>query len=405
MLRAWLARASLPATPGPNAGAPVRPSLAQRPAIQPGLAALATDGDRGSPARPARVSLPARPSGDAARTAPPASTLARAAPPARPSQPARAAATSPLPLSAFPRPAGDNGRGLHWIPTTASPPAVVDRYVAEAKALGVTWVVFLNDGTNVGANDYLVTQLKAAGIEPVMRIYTRAGAPIAGDLEGMVRRYVVLGVRYFQPYNEPNLRVENPDGVPSVERYVDNWLRAARAIVRGGGLPGFGALAPGGDLDDREFLRQALQSLRRRGELAALDRAWLSSHNYTLNVPVDAEQAAVDGSGFWRFRAYSRILRQELGRDLPIIGTEGGTFVGDRQDPAWPTVSEPAAIESVKRAYRYMRDEREPWNFAYSYWVIANEAGGGSDPTFSRQALFRADGSASPIVGVLKGLG
>jgi hypothetical protein len=52
-----------------------------------------------------------------------------------------------------------------------------------------------------------------------------------------------------------------------------------------------------------------------------------------------------------------------------------------------------------------MRDQREPWNFAYSFWTIANEAGGGTDSQFSQEALFNADGTASPIVSALRGLG
>jgi hypothetical protein len=46
---------------------------------------------------------------------------------------------------------------------------------------------------------------------------------------------------------------------------------------------------------------------------------------------------------------------------------------------------------------------REPFNFAYSYWVIANAAGGGHDPAWESQALFQTDGQ-SPLVGALAGL-
>ncbi len=399
--QAGLAAAPRTATPGLGA---LRPPIG----AQPGLSAL-----RGGPVAP-RPLLPTptsatsslvptpRPSTVAASTATPAAAPTSAAVAAEPPR----SAANPLPLDAFPHPAGDNGRGMHWIPTTSSPPDVVDRYVDQAKVMGVKWMVLLNDGTNVGRNDYLVKKLTQAGIEPVMRVYTPNGQPIQGDLEGMVRHYVGLGVRYFQPYNEPNLKVENPDGQPNVERYVGDWLTAAKAIVKSGGLPGFGSLAPGGDVNDEQFLRQAVQSLKRRGELGALDKAWVSMHNYTLNIPVDAEaKASADGNGFWKFRAYHRLLRDELGRDIPIVGTEGGTFIGDQQDKSWPAVDQASAVDSVRKAYQYMRDERESWNFAYSYWVIANEAGGGSDPAWSRHALFRGDGSTSPVVSALKGLG
>ena len=116
-------------------------------------------------------------------------------------------------------------------------------------------------------------------------------------------------------------------------------------------------------------------------------------------------QERADTDGFFKFRAYHKILHDALGRDLPIIGTEGGTFVGEHEDTTLPTVDSATAVSMASQAYRYMRDQREPWNFAYSFWTIANEAGGGSDTAFSQEALFNADGSASPIVGALRALG
>ena len=316
--------------------------------------------------------------------------------------PIASASSTPMALDAYPHPNGDNGRGMHWVPTTKQSHAVVDRFVAEAQRMGVKWVTFLNEGANVGQNDYLVNKLVGAGIEPVMRLYSPKLEPIQGDVEDMVRHYVGMGVRYFQPYNEPNLSVEQPDGVPSVERYLNAWIPAAQAIVRGGGLPGFGSLAPGGDMSDIDFLTQAVDGLKARGQLGLLDRGWLSMHNYTHNHPI---QERADTDGFFKFRAYHKILHDALGRDLPIIGTEGGTFVGEHEDTTLPAVDSATAVSMASQAYRYMRDQREPWNFAYSFWTIANEAGGGSDTAFSQEALFNADGSASPIVGALRALG
>jgi hypothetical protein len=307
----------------------------------------------------------------------------------------------PLALNAYPHPNNDNGRGMHWIPTTRQPRDVVDRFVAEAQRMGIKWVTFLNDGANVGENDYLVDKLVGAGIEPVMRLYSQRLEPIKGDISGMVQHYAGKGVRYFQPFNEPNLSIEQPDSVPSVDRYLDAWIPAAKAIVRAGGLVGFGSLAPGGDMNDIDFLQDALAGLEKRGALNLLNRGWLSMHNYTHNHAIE-ERADTDG--FFKFRAYHKILREALGRDLPIIGTEGGTFIGDHQDKTLPAVDARKAVEMAQQAYTYMRDKREPWNFAYSYWTIANEAGGGRDASFREHALFRADGTVNPVVNALRGL-
>jgi hypothetical protein len=53
----------------------------------------------------------------------------------------------------------------------------------------VKWMVILNNGTKIGSNDYLVKQLAANGIMPIMRIYTPNGQPIEGDLGALVRHY------------------------------------------------------------------------------------------------------------------------------------------------------------------------------------------------------------------------
>jgi hypothetical protein len=271
--------------------------------------------------------------------------------------------------------------------------------VAEAKEMKIKWMVILNEDARIGPNDYLVKKLVDNGIMPIMRIYTPNGRPIQGDIGAMVKHYRSLGVQYYQPYNEPNLNVENPDGTPDVDRYVDAWLPAAKAVANAGGLPGLGALAPGGNFDDMEFLRQTFDKIKQRGEVATLDKAWLSMHNYTLNHPLDY---AKDSNGFLKFKWYDALVREKLGRQLPIIGTEGGTHIGSADDRMFPVIDEARQTEMVTGAFRYMRN-REPYNFAYTYWIIANEEGGGHDTAFSHQALFKNTGP-SPIVNALKNL-
>jgi hypothetical protein len=300
---------------------------------------------------------------------------------------------NPMPLSEFPRPAGDNGWGMHWIPTISQTKGVVDRFVGELQAMKIKWAVVLNGGTDSGRNDYLVERLTEAGIMPIMRIYTPGVQPIPPDeLEALVRHYREKGVYYFQIFNEPNLRVENGGSDPDVNRYLDHWIPAARAVVRAGGLPGLGALSPGGDVDDLQFLRMAVRELKRRGQVDVLDKAWLSVHNYAGHHPI-ADTG--DGWGFFRYRLYDDIIWDELGRHMPMIGTEGGSYPGG----GFTAVDQ---VESVRQTYRYMA-HREPYFLAHSYWMIANEEGGGHDQAFSHQALFRPDG-VSPVVTALKEL-
>ena len=315
------------------------------------------------------------------------------------SAPAAVAAPTPgaMPLTAFPRPAGDNGRGMHWIPTTSSTPDVVDRFVRELSDMRVKWTVILNEGTDATRNDTLVQQLTANGIEPIMRVLTPGLQPLSGDLGAMVRHYKAMGVNYFQLYNEPNHEIENDGQTPDVNRYLDLWIPAAKIVAANGGLPGFGALSPGGPtadspkrVDDLEFLQTALKDIKARGETGVLDRAWLSAHNYMGDKPL------ADPDGLLRVQRYDQIINDELGRSMPVIGTEGGSFVGG-------SVNEAVQMSLVTSAMRYMKNSREPYNFAYSYWVLANSLGGGKDPSWEWQALFQPD-HTSPIVEVLKSL-
>jgi hypothetical protein len=321
----------------------------------------------------------------------------------RPAEEIMASQVPPQPISfyIFPRPPQDSGRGIHWVPTGIQAPEVVDRYLAEARAMRISWLTIINDGTAIGPNDYLVRKAVASKIEPVMRIFTPNGRPIEGDLAEMVRHYRRLGVRYYQLYNEPNLAAENVDGVPNVERYVEQWSAAARVVIINGGYPGIGALSPGGTMDELQFLDATLVRLRERGDLHLLDCAWLALHNYSFNRPIDY---VGDQHSFLSFRLYHQIIARRLGRPLPMISTEGGTQIGVAFDPAFPPVSPARQVELVMDAYCYMaRPDREPYYFAASYWLIANETGGGPELDWSSQALFRHD-DVSPIVFQLRDL-
>ncbi len=285
-----------------------------------------------------------------------------------------------IPLEAFPRPVDDNGWGMHWIPTYKQEPAVVDRFVDQLVRMHIKWVVFLNDNANIGDNDYLVDRLVQAGIMPVMRVYRSNVLPYDGDLGRMVAHYRAKGVYYFQLYNEPNVNMENTQGFANPNAYAVAWASAARDVIRNGGLPGLGALSPGGAFDHYDFLARTIQALEWNGDLWLLNRAWLSVHNYHGTRALD------DPNGFLLFRNYDEIIRNRLGRSMPMIGTEGGSYSSNLQTEK----------ELLTYQYSYMRDA-EPYFFAFTYWVLANKEGGSWDGNWEHQTLFR-DGFIHPLV-------
>jgi hypothetical protein len=285
-----------------------------------------------------------------------------------------------IPIEAFPRPVGDNGWGIHWIPTYQQEPAVVDRFMAEVSRMHIKWVVFLNNNTNIGDNDYLVDQLVAHGIMPVMRVWRDNLLPYDGELGPMVAHYRARGVYYFQLYNEPNANTENKQGFANPNVYAMTWAAAARDVIDNGGLPGIGALSPGGAFDHLAFLEGTLRALRYNGDLGLLNHAWFSLHNYRGTKAFD------DPSGFLVFRQYDEIIRAYLHRSLPMIGTEGGSYSSD------PQVEKDLLVAQ----YTYMR-VAEPYFLTFSTWLLANQEGGSHDNAWEWQALFR-DGFVHPVV-------
>ena len=281
----------------------------------------------------------------------------------------------PLFVEEYPRPPGDNGWGMHWMPTVSQDRGAVDHYVSELKKMHIKWVVILNDNTNIGDNDYLVEKLVANGMMPVMRLYRDSVISYDGELGPMVRHYRAKGVYYFQLFNEPNVNIENNQGFANPNVYAMTWASAARDVIKNGGLPGIGALSPGGEYNHLEFMRRTIRALRYNGDIHLLDRSWVSLHNYHGLRPLD------DPGGFLMFREYDKIVQEELGRSLPIIGTEGGSYA---ENPGVET-------DLLAWQYGYMKTARvqEPYFFAFSWWLLANRAGGGWDDTWEWQTLFR----------------
>ena len=278
-----------------------------------------------------------------------------------------------MPYQAFPVPAGNNGWGIHWIPTIKQEPGVVDQFVAEVVRMNIKWVVFLNDGVRVGDNDYLVEQLVTHGIMPVMRLFQPTLQPYDGDIGGLVRYYRAKGVYYYQIYNEPNTNVENTQSFANPNLYAAEWARVAREVVANGGLPGIGALSPGGEYNHVDFLDRTLRALAFNGDDDLLNHAWLAVHNYHGLRPFD------DPDGFLLFRQYDAIIQSHLGRSLPIIGTEAGSYNPDNRAQE---------TELIRYQYGYMATA-EPYFLAFSYWLLANRAGGGFDDSWEWQALFQ----------------
>lgn len=379
--------------------------------------------------------------------------LALWAPPAAwGSGPAPRALDAPLPLARYPRPPGDNGWGVHFSPAAARlEPQVIDYFVPELRSMGMRWTVLLNDGLTPQQGE-LVDRLVAAGIEPIVRIYT-PNEPLDPDaLRRLVAFYVARGVHYFQLYNEPNLAGEpggwKPGEPISVARMVDLWVPAARAVREAGGYPSTPPLAPGGDYDDLQFWREFLDLIKQRGQEDVFYGAWINVHNYGLNHPFDYPEEPInllgrpvtpeelafyglspdqvnveelnfwravdrspnrpdggkhkgdtileDSNGFRKFEAYHQEFVRRFGFEIPVIVTEGGWIIGDAQDKRYPPVTVEAQTRWLLMAYEYMLDRAPDYLFAFNPWIVANYAANGVTPWFEPHAWYKRRCSPDP---------
>ncbi len=359
-------------------------------------------------------------------------------------------------LDAYPHPSNDNGRGIHWSPTNQKlSPEVVDYFISELQEMNIKWVKFLQDDQPTVTDPYLIEQLVAHNIEPIMRVYKPFNEPYQ-HLKPLVTAATQMGVHYFELYNEPNL--DGPAGgwakgqTINVERLVDLWILAAKDVHVAGGLPGIPPLAGGGTMDDMVFLGQFLDSIKAKDQADLMAGAWLPVHNYFLNHPFDypTDPVNVDDvplteaeitereltpeqvkainlarsraklpreeGGFWvgnsidedsnafgKFEAYANIFYDRFGYHIPLISTEGGAIVGSAEDPRYPAVSEEDLTRLTLAAYHAMLDDAPPYFFAHTPWLLANNAGQHDDERFEQAAWYKDRiGSTLPIVEALK---
>lgn len=201
---------------------------------------------------------------------------------------------APKPLSDYPRPPDDNGRGVHWSTRIYHPSGDDLQYwIDQLLALQIKWVKLLDDGGTSSLE--LCQALLAHDIMPVVRIFR--APPNPGHLRGRemeaVQTLIDAGVRYFETNNEPDLPAEWDGPMPPnwLDIVVDNFLIDADFILGAGGLPALPAMGPGSRSN-------AMAKVVERGRIDVFERgAWVAIHNYTLNHPLDYPDNAVNQEG------------------------------------------------------------------------------------------------------------
>lgn len=330
-----------------------------------------------------------------------------------------------LSLEDFKRPPQDNGRGIYGIASTpwTGGEKGLDYWIAELESLGVKWVKVLDSG---GDSLTFCKKLLAAGIFPVVRILRHDPSPndspepnpghFNPGEEETVRKLLDQGVLYFETNSEPNLSVQwktgaMPTDVDEAAKLVAlYWLFDARFIIEAGGYPGLPAISVGSRMD----LVGALASLGRLDILG--EGCWLAIHNYGLNRPLTYPTDGVNQSGtslppeqydcgpftkwvWWNLRKglpdsrddinqmrasgrkpgstvfndhacfreheyYAAVIQKHLGKNIPILSTEGGYSVGRRDDPRYPRINPEVHSDMTVAMFEYMQRDAPDYYFS-----------------------------------------
>jgi LysM repeat protein len=339
-------------------------------------------------------------------------------------------------LKDFPRPSGDNGRGLHGCASAgwSGGNEGYDFWIGELVGMQIKWFKVLDD---CGDSLPFCERLLAAGIIPIVRVLRKDPPPndspepnpghIGPSEEKTIKRLIEAGVRYLETNNEPNLSSEwkhnamPSDRVETAKLVALNWLFDARFILEAGGLPGIPAVSVGGDLD----LLGALVSLGHQDILK--EGCWIALHNYGFNRPLNYPDDPVNRSGlpltdaeydqgpytewawwnsstgrpdrldqinaaraldknptlsilqdhacFREFEYYNMLAMKYLGQSIPIISTEGGYLIGRREDTRYPRLTPESHRDMTVAMYEFMQRQAPDYYFAAMPWLLIESPG------------------------------
>ncbi|MEW5717741.1 MAG: hypothetical protein AB1817_03870, partial [Chloroflexota bacterium] len=282
-------------------------------------------------------------------------------------------------LKTYPRPANDNGRGLHFdIDLRDSTIALV---VPRLLSIGCKWTMIYAPDENQAKR--AAKGCWDAGIMPVVRIGKKVDEPF--DPAVYVTKLKEIGAPpYVQIYNEPGddrewkkWPGENWTGI-----FGARWAQAAIAVYDAGGYPGLQILG-------REEFVTAVDSVAAQGRTDIWQRAFFSLHNYGANHPPNYPYDALTNKTIFEddvavlvFLLYAAWMKEKIGFVLPMIGGEGGWQYGAHEDQRYPKVEPPLHAQYHAEMYDWFRtrviSNGEPlpdYLFSVAPWIAGGWGG------------------------------
>ncbi len=281
-------------------------------------------------------------------------------------------------LPEYPRPANDNGLGIHFGLDLRQ--VALETYIPQMVDLKLKWSL-------VPHQDELQLSLAAramasAGIMPVSRFICKIDQSILDFVKFVdVLRKLNLPP-YIQIFNEPGNPREWKSRTPDMPVFVQRWIQHASAVANAGGFPGL-------QVQDPAELRAVLAALKSAGASSVIDRLWFCPHAYGANHPPDYpydtrnqedHQGATvyeDDATVIGFLQFEPIFRQELGFVPPFIVGEGGWQYRNCTDSRYSAIDDQLHAQYHLTMYSSFRTGKLPtgdvlpdYVFAFCPWLL-----------------------------------
>lgn len=271
-----------------------------------------------------------------------------------------------LALRDWPRPANDNGRCVHFLPTGYFSARDFEIQIPRMKDLQMRWVLAIYSDEN--QLRLAAPQFKAAGITPVWRRYLRAYQRYyAWDRDIQILKENGLPP-YFQIYNEPDTEEEWDGREVNREQWVPYAVQMAKDVYNAGGYVGIQVL-------DEEWLRVLLKTIKEQKGERLFGRMFFVPHPYGVNHPPNYIEDDVAVLGF---RVFADVFQAEIGFVPPFIAGEGGWKYKAGEDNRFPSIDDKLHAQYHVELFRWFLDGKlsdgkplPDYLFAFCPWILA----------------------------------
>jgi hypothetical protein len=277
-------------------------------------------------------------------------------------------------LQDWPRPANDNGRCIHFLPTGYFSQQDFNVQIPRLVGLQMRWVLVIYNDEN--QMKLAAPNFKKAGIVPVWRKFLRADQHYY-DWARDIKILTDAGLPpYFQLFNEPGDPEEWSEQPPKMDQWVDNFVGTAKDLYNAGGYVGLQVL-------DTDLLTQVINKIKAEKGDRMFQRMFFVAHSYALNHPPNYTE---DENAVLGWRMFADAFKQQIGFVPPIIVGEGGWKIGEEEDNRFPKVTDTLEAQYYVQLFNWFRppgklSDGEPlpdYLFAFCPWLLASQTTAGS---------------------------